>query len=146
MADFILTDGDMANFQPAFGAAIVTVIPGKITGSGPGTIGGKKICVEGDESSVQVSGCMYIAGKYTIPGNGTLTISALGGDQKASKTKSGGTAVLLKGSTFTAEFAVDSPAQFILPAPPGGTEPDPTPKYANGKGSFITTNTKFKGA
>lgn len=144
MADFILVDGDMVMFQPAFGAAIVTVQPGTISGTGPATIGSINICVDGDESGVSVPGCMYIAGKYSVPGSGTLSITSLGGDQIASKTNSGGTAVLLKGSTFTAEFAVQSPAQFITPS--GAPEPDTTTTYANGKGSFVNSNTKFKGA
>jgi hypothetical protein len=52
MSDFILMDGDQAIFMPMFGAAVVVVQPGKLAGSGPATLGGKTICVEGDESKV----------------------------------------------------------------------------------------------
>ena len=89
-------------FLPAFSPAIVVVRPGSLEGSGPATIGGKKICVDGDESKVAVRGCTYMTPQYSIPGTGTLKISALAGNQKATKTKSGGKAVLLKGGSFTA--------------------------------------------
>ena len=141
MPDFILIDGDMVTFLPAFGAAIVVVQPGTLAGSGPATIGGKKVCVDGDETKVSVPGCQYIAGAFVVPGTGTLTIASLGGDQKGTKTNSGGKAVLLKGSQFTAQFEVQSPAK----QPPTANTPDSTPKYS-GNGSFVTTNTKFKGS
>ena len=141
MTDYILIDGDIASFMPAFSPAIVVVQPGDITASGKTTLGGKKVCIEGDESSVSVPGCMYIAGGFCIPGTGTLTIASLAGDQVAEKTTDSDTAVMLKGSTFTAEFEVQSPAQ--QPAPPAPPIPDPPPTYT-GSGMFITTNTKWK--
>lgn len=144
MADFILVDGDMVNFMPNFGAAIVVVQPGALQGSGPATVGGKKICVDGDEKNVQVPGCTYMTPQYSIPGTGTITIESLAGNQKAQKTKTGGKNALLKGATFTAKFQVESPAQ----QPPPGTSPpipDSTPQYS-GQGSFVASNTKFKGA
>jgi hypothetical protein len=141
MGDFILIDGDKANFIPAFGIATVVVRPGDLQGSGPATIGGKKICVEGDESKVSVPGCMYTAGPFSIPGTGTLKIDSLGGDQTAKKTKTGGKAVLLKGTMFTAKFEVQSPAQ--QPSAPSPV-PDGTPSYT-GQGTFITTNLKVSG-
>ena len=143
MSDFILIDGDIVVFMPAFGAAMVVVQPGKLEGSGPATIGGKNVCVDGDESKVSVAGCMYMAGQYSIPGTGTLKISALAGDQKAQKTQSGGKPVLLKGGNFTAKFEVQSPAQQPPPAP-GPPIPDATPQYS-GNGMFITTNAKVTG-
>lgn len=143
MSDFILINGDMVNFQSAFGAANVIVKPGKITGSGPPSIDNKKICIEGDESSVSVPGCQYTAGQYSsVPGVGTLKIQSLAGDQKSKKMKIKGKAVLLKGSQFNAIFEVQSPAL----APPKGAappEPDTSPSYS-GKGSFTTSNSKFK--
>ena len=143
MPDFILIDGDKATFMPAFGAAIVVVQPGSLKGSGPATLNGKKICVEGDEKSVEVSGCSYIAGSFSIPGTGTLKISALAGNQKASNTRTGGKVVLLKGGQFTAKFEVTNQAK--MPSPPGPPVPDPTPQYL-GQGMFTTTNRKFKGS
>lgn len=144
MPDFILIDGDIANFIPAFGAATVVVQPGKLAGSGPATLNGKNICVDGDEKNVSVPGCTYMTPQYSIPGVGTLKIEALAGDQKATKTNTGGKAVLLKGSNFTAKFEVQSPAQQPPPGP-GSPIPDSTPQYS-GNGMFITTNTKFQGS
>jgi hypothetical protein len=143
MGDFIIIDGDIANFIPAFGQAVVVVQPGNITGSGPATINGKPICVDGDEASVEVPGCMYIAGPYSIPGSGTLKIDALAGNQLASKTNTGGKKVILKGSQFTAKFEVQSPAQQPPPGP-GSPIPDSTTSYS-GQGMFVTTNVKVNG-
>ncbi len=143
MGDYILIDGDIANFLPAFGAAVVVVQPGTLTASGPATLDGKKLCVEGDESSVEVPGCMYMTPQYSIPGTGTLKIDALAGDQVAKHTNTGGTPVMLKGSMFTAKFEVQSPAKQPPPGP-GPPIPDATPSYS-GNGSFTTTNVKLTG-
>ena len=143
MSDFILIEGDKANFLPNFGAALVVVRPGDLTGSGPASIKGKKICVDGDEKQVFVSGCMYMTPQYCIPGTGTLKIDAIASDQKATKTKTGGKPVLLKGGTFTAKFEVQSPAQQPPPGP-GAPIPDSTTQYS-GEGMFVTTNSLFQG-
>lgn len=140
MSDYLLLDGDQAIFTPSFGAAIVVVQPGTLTASGPATVNGKQVCVAGDEQSVSVPGCSYVTPLHPIPGVGTLEIAALAGDQIARKTRSGGTLVLLVGSSFTATFVVQCPA---LQSPPGSA-PDPMPRYP-GSGSFLTTNTKFRG-
>ena len=144
MSDFILIEGDMVMFLPAFGPAMVVVQPGTLQGSGPATIGGKKVCVDGDEGNVMVAGCMYTTPQYSIPGVGTLKISALAGDQKAGKTNSGGKAVLLKGGSFTAKFEVQGPAQQPPPGP-GPPVPDSMTEYS-GSGMFVTTNLKVMGA
>ena len=140
MSDFILIDGDKANFNPTFGLAIVVVRPGDLKASGKATLKGKKVCIDGDEKNVSVPGCMYTTPTYSVPGTGTLKIAALGADQKAQKTNSVGKSVLLKGSIFTARFEVQSPAQL----PPPASTPDATPLYS-GTGTFITTNTKWQG-
>ncbi|MDB9496266.1 hypothetical protein PN441_05120 [Spirulina major CS-329] len=141
MADFILTTGDLAMFNPTFGSAIVTVIPGNLTGTGKGMINKKMVCVDGDEKTVMVPGCPYITASHPIPGVGMLSIASLGADQKAKRTKSNNKPVLLKGSTFTAKFQVMAPAQQPTPA---GPIPDPAPQYS-GTGTFITTNMRVKG-
>jgi len=138
MSDFVLIDGDQVLFLPAFTPAIVVVQPGKLAGSGPATIGGKAMAVDGDESKVSVPGCSYITASHPIPGVGTLKIQSLAGNQKATKTQTGGKKVLLKGAMFTAKFEVQSPAQQPTP---GGPVPDATPQYS-GQGQFLTTNTK----
>lgn len=142
MSDYVLIDGDLAMFMPSFGAAVVVVQPGTLSGSGPATQDGTALCVEGDESSVSVPGCMYMTPQYSIPGTGTLSIDSLASDQVATKTRTGGTAVLLKGGNFTAKFEVQSPAQQPPPGP-GSPIPDATTQYS-GQGSFVTTNVKFK--
>lgn len=144
MLDSILIDGDIALFMPNFGAAIVVVQPGNLKGSGPATINGKKICVDGDEKQVSVPGCTYMTPQYCIPGVGTLEIAALAGDQKATKTKTGDKVMLLKGSKFTAKFSVQTPAQQPPPGP-GGPIPDSTPQYS-GNGMFIVGNVLIKGS
>ena len=144
MSDFILIDSDKAIFLPNFGTAVVVVKPGKIQGSGPATLNGKKICVSGDEKSVEVSGCTYMTPQYSIPGTGTLKIASLAGNQKAKKTLTGGKVVLLKGGQFTAKFEVQSQAKQPPPGP-GSPIPDPTPQYS-GQGMFVTTNQKFQGS
>jgi len=141
MNKLILIDGDKAIFLPAFGAATVVVQPGTLQASGPATCGGKKICVDGDESKVAVAGCMYVTAQHSIPGTGTLKIASLAGDQKARMTNSGGKAVLLKGSQFIAKFEVQSPAQQPPPGP-GSPVPDATPQYS-GQGMFMPGNMKF---
>lgn len=140
MADLVVLDGDQALFEPSFGAATVVVQPGKLQASGPSLCRGAKVCVDGDESSVSVAGCTYMAGPYSIPGTGTLKIQALGADQVATKTQTGGVALMLVGSKFDAVFEVQSPAQQPQAS---GPVPDATPKYS-GKGSFQTANTHYK--
>jgi hypothetical protein len=144
MLDSVLIEGDIAMFIPTFGMAIVVVQPGKLEGSGPATIKGKKICVDGDEKKVSVPGCPYITPQYCIPGTGTLEIAALAYDQKATKTNTGGKAVLLKGSQFTAKFSVQTPAQQPPPGP-GSPIPDSSTEYS-GNGMFITSNFLIKGS
>jgi hypothetical protein len=144
MLDSILLEGDKAVFLPNFGAAVVVVRPGNLTGSGPATIKGKLVCVDGDEKKLQVSGCTYCTPQYSIPGVGTLEIAALAGNQKATKTNTGGKPVLLKGSNFTAKFSVQTPAQQPPPGP-GSPIPDATPQYS-GNGMFIPTNVLVKGS
>lgn len=142
MSDFVVIDGDQAMFLPAFGAAMVVVQPGVITGSGPATVGGKAVCLEGDEGSVSVPGCMYVAPPYVIPGTGTLEIDQLAGDQLTQTTVGGGTKLILKGSMFVAKFSVNSPAQQPQAT---GPVPDATPSYS-GNGQFVTTNMTVKAA
>lgn len=142
MSDLILIDTDLVMFMPSFGAATVLVQPGQLKATGPATIGGKKICVDGDEKQVQVPGCTYVAPPFVIPGVGTLKIDSLAGDQKASHSNVDGKLMLLKGGNFTAKFEVQSPAQ--QPAPPGPPVPDGSPSYS-GQGQFIPANQTVTG-
>ena len=136
MNDLVVLDGDLAMFLPAFGAAVVVVRPGPITGSGPATTGGHAVCLEGDEDSVSVAGCMYVAPPYVIPGTGTLQIDQLAGDQLTQTVAGGSKKLILKGSQFVAKFTVASPAQQPQVS---GPVPDATPSYS-GNGQFVTVN------
>jgi hypothetical protein len=138
MSDFIIMTGDTVMFSPNFAPAIVNVVPGTITGSSKITISGAIACVQGDETSVTVP-ATYISGAFSVPGAGTLTISALGSDQLGQKTSSTQKPLILKGSTFTAQFSVQAPA-----TNPSSGAPDGVPMYS-GTGQFQTTNTRSKG-
>lgn len=139
MSNLIIIDGDVVNFLPTYGSAVVVPIPTTIAGSASKTtVAGKAACLEGDEKDVQSAGCMYVAPPYVIPGTGTLKIDKLAGDQLTEKTKIEGKKVILHGSTFDAVFEVQSPAQ--MPAPPGPPVPDSMTKYSGGKGMFVPSN------
>lgn len=135
--DYVLIDGDTVTYI-GFPPTIV-VLPGKLTATGPATLTDKKVCIEGDEASGKVDNVPYSMPPF-VGGTGTLEIVALGGDQKATKTKSGDTPMLLLGSVFTARFKVVSQAKN-----PADGSPDTTPEYP-GQGKFITTNSKFRGS
>jgi len=137
MADTPLVDGDHAQFEPIFAAAVVAVAPGTITGSGKSVAGGKKICVEGDEASVVVAGCKYVAPPFVTPGTGTIKIAKLGPDQLSLITTDSAKKIILKGSYFIAKFQVQQAA-----VDPVTSAPDPSPFYP-GQGHFITTNFKI---
>lgn len=137
-ADFVVKTGDLATFNPNFGTAIVLVAPGNITGSGRFKVDGQLVCVQGDEASVSVPGVSYVSPPFTVPGVGTLTIQSLGADQLGQKTSSSQKPVILKGSMFTAQFQVTTPAS----QPSAGF--DPVPLYT-GTGQFVTSNVRSKG-
>jgi hypothetical protein len=134
--DYVLIDADQALFEPTFGAAMVVVRPGKLRGSAPASLNGKRLCVVGDEASATVTGCLYSSGAYPIPGVGSLEVASLGSNQRTRTIQSGGQQLLLVGGSFTARFKVESPAQQPTAA---GPIPDPMATYT-GKGRFLTTN------
>ncbi len=136
--DVIIMDGDQVNFLPVFGSALVSVQPGKMIASGKTTIKGKKVCVDGDESKVEVANCSYVAPPFVIPGTGTLTIKKLAPDQLTQKSKSGNKSIVIKGNMFIAEFKVTAQAK----QPPPTNAPDPVPMYP-GQGQLIPANTKI---
>lgn len=144
MADFILVDGDKANYSPQFGAAMVTVQFGKLTATGSGKINDKKICIKGDESSAKVD-CSYMTLQFLTQGSGTIEISPLKDSSShiASDTLTGGKKVMLKGSYFKAKFTVKKPAE--QRNPDGTVVFDTTSEYSGGRGYFLSTNVKIKG-
>lgn len=143
MADSILLDGDMVNFNPSFGPAIVTIgQPVKLRATGGDPVFGRKMCVEGDERNVLVASCMYITGQCPIPGVGNITILLLNPASVARKTTSLGKKVLLKGLPFIARFQVLAPAMMVMPT--GQQVPDAIPYY-QGSGSFLSTGPTKQG-
>ncbi len=139
MSDFILLDGDKAIFQSDFLGAMVIPVEGSIKASGAASFNGSKICIEGDEASVEVKGVLYSTPLYTTLGTGTLLIESLAANHIATHTKSAGTAVMLKGGSFCAKFRVQSPATH----PVSGT-PDSITEYYGGNGVFVNSNSKVK--
>jgi len=137
MSDFMLLTEDVVHFDPAFGVAVVAVMPGVLEGSANASLGEKKVCVEGNEAKVKVSGCAYTTSVYSKAGSGTLTIESLAEGQKAQKTKFDEKPALLKGGKFIAKFTVDVQAM----KPPTDT-PDETPFYL-GRGVFKTNNDQW---
>jgi hypothetical protein len=134
MADSILLDGDMVTFNQAFGPAIVlNAQPAKLRATGGDPVYGRKMCVEGDERLVVVPGCAYVAGPFSIPGMGNITILQLNPASVARKTTSLGRKVLLKGLPFIARFQVLAPAMMLMPT--GEQIPDTCPIY-QGSGTF----------
>lgn len=143
--DKILLNGDMATFDPKFGAATVAVRPDPILGHGPAMVKGKLICVEGDEKTVVVAGCTYITANHTIPGVGIITIKKLNANQLAKKAKTGGKKIMLLGGDYEAEFTVLAPAIDPKSPPVVPPQPDlPPGKKYNGKGRFVASNVTHK--
>ena len=141
--DTVLVEGDLAEFERAFAPATVTVRPGTLIGTGPATLQGRRMCLVGDESKVQVVGCPYNTPAFPTFGTGTLEIAALAEDQKAQKSSVNGTPMMLVGSGFTARFTVAVPAQIQTAA---GPSLDTTTVYS-GRGKFTSTNnTHFRGS
>lgn len=144
MLDNVLINGDYAIFDPVITGGIITgpIMPGKIKGTGKATVKKKKICVKGDEKSIVVGNCPYIAGSYVIPGMGTFTIKKLSPNQVSKKTRLAKKGILLKGIRFQAEFTVNTPAQ--QPNPPAPNLLDQAGKKYKGSGKFQSFNTSYK--
>ena len=133
-SDTIIMDGDEVEFSiPLISVNEKTTIKA----SGKTTINGKKICVDGDEKSVEIPNCDYILGSF-VGGKGTLKIKQLVPNQLTKKAKSGNKSIILKGKPFIAQFDVTKPGA----APPNNT-PDPVPFYI-GLGKFKPNNEKIK--
>jgi len=139
MSDFIIIDNDEVHFNSTFQNAFIIPVPGNIKGTGGATLSGKKVCIDGDEASVEVTNVTYISPPY-VGGQCTLLIDKLGKDQIADHTNSNQKKVILKGVMFEAVFEVTQPG-----TDPASGNPDPNFMYSGGTGYFKTNNTKFKG-
>ena len=138
MGSKVIIDGDMIQISinaPCIVPQLASPVP--LVASGFSKVTDKVVCVEGDELPPSIkSPLVYMSGGYTIPGTGTVKVT-LNDDNKTSVAKDKDKKMLLKGSTFQAEFDVQSPAQMPTPA---GPQPDPMSKYT-GTAKFITTDT-----
>jgi hypothetical protein len=137
-AKLVICNGDMLQVTinpPCVVPQLAAPVP--LVASGFSTVNDQAVCVEGDElpPSIKNVPLPYTSAAY-VGGTGTLKVT-LNADNKTSTATDKDKKMLLKGSTFQAEFDVQSPAQ--MPTP-GGPQPDPQPKYT-GTAKFITTNT-----
>ena len=141
MADNILVTDDTVSFDKMFQMAEVEIPLVKIKGNGKMTIGGKAVCLDGDEKEVKAENCPYKANGGTITGGfGTVEILMITPQHKAKKTTDSGKPVLLKGSTFYAKFTVKSPGLDATKQ----NAPDPMTLYI-GTGKFEAANQKHTG-
>lgn len=132
MSNILVVDGDKVQFDILFGHRTVTATTGTITGTGHFTVGGNKVCLDKDISSVEVRNVSYIAGAF-VNGLGTLKIKALQSGQPQPWCLSENP-VITVGTQFIAVFEPTSPAKNPNQVP----EPTaPTP----GTGRFINSQT-----
>ena len=131
----LLVTGDLAVFPTVFGVALVPApLTAPVVGSGQAKVGVLAVCVAGDEASVVVA-CTYMAGAFTVPGTGMLTIESLATDQSSQGVSSGNKAALLARSKFVAKLQVIAGA-----ANPAGVL-DTVPTYT-GEGEFQSSNVR----
>jgi Contractile injection system spike tip protein len=137
VGDFVIKTNDMIQITitpPALVPQLTAPVPLLGTGTTV-TIGGVPICLMGDELPPALKAPMpYTSPPFVTPGMGTLTI-ILAPNNLSKKTVQG-KAMLLKGATFQASFAVSAPAMQPTPA---GPVPDPV-MTKPGTCQFITTN------
>jgi hypothetical protein len=141
MADstkLVICDNDQIQIQIDSPCLVPQLVaPVSLVANGQSTVSDNKVCVEGDElpPSIKNVSLSYMSGSYVKPGTGTVKVT-LNDDNKTSVSKDVDRKILLKGSSFTAEFDVQSPA--MMPSATG-LVPDPMSKYS-GTAQFITTN------
>lgn len=138
MADVVIRTGDMIQITipaPAVVPAIAAPVP--LTGSSTNvTVVGTLVCLQGDElPPVLRVPLVYTSPPFVTPGTGTLTITLMP-DNLTKKVTNSGKPLLLKGGTFQAMFAVNSPAMQPTAA---GPVPD-TVVQKPGTAKFISTN------
>lgn len=135
--DFIIVTSDMIQVTippPTIVPQLMAPVP--LVGTGQSVlVGGKLICLEGDELPPSLRGPLpYTAPPFVTPGTGTLEITLMPNNKTAQTVN--GKKILLKGTTFTVRFNVQTPAQQPTP---GGPVPDPV-AVKPGTAQFITTN------
>ena len=111
MSKLCIVHGDTVKFLPNFMNRVIVPVPTTINGSGMASIGGKKICISGDEKKVIVSGVVYTAPStgHTTPGSGIINEITLQQDQQLMYVNSGAT-VIVQGIQFMCFFTPTAPA------------------------------------
>ncbi|KVP47940.1 hypothetical protein [Burkholderia ubonensis] len=139
MMSLVVVDSDTLLFERQFGDRIVTLVdPPLIRGTGLTTIGGVKVCIEGDEAKVRLN-ATYLTGIYTEEGTGVVTIKALDSSQLASRCTSPAALITKGQQKFTASFTFLKPAQ-TPPFPAGPIVPEfDTAPPSDGRGEFVTS-------
>jgi hypothetical protein len=133
--------GDTAVFPAnCCSGAITPELSFPLTGTGKASVGGKAVCVAGDEAKVAVV-CSYTTSTLTIPGAAELKIKALVPAQQSQVATSGKKAAILATNKFDVEMTVKTAASVVTAA--GATQTDPLATYT-GKGSFKSQNTAAK--
>lgn len=114
MGSLVIVDNDVLNIPLSFGTRVVTLTaPAIIKAGGHSIINGKKVCIQGDETLIQLPAVYIVEDK--VGGAGIVTIK-LGDDQVAKTCKDSEKALILAGTTFTATFTPKKPAQSPPPA------------------------------
>ena len=139
MSKLCIVHGDTVTFLPNFINRVIVPVPTTINGTGMATIGGKKICIAGDEKKIIQSGVVYTSPTtgHTTPGTGMINEVTLQPDQQLIYGKAGA-AIIVQGIQFMCFFTPTSPAM-IPGAPP---VPDTTVGVKT-QGFGIFTATQF---
>ncbi len=140
-ADYIITTGDFIKITIDAPTTVFTLIaPVPLQGSSADMkVNQMPVCLEGDELPAMLTSPQpYISPPYVIPGTGMVSLT-LNSDNKTEDSSNGGV-ILIKGTPFTAEFEVVSPA---MQPTPGGPVPDSSSKKS-GSAEFITANARVQ--
>ena len=143
MSKLCIVHGDPVTFLPNFIDRVIVPVPTTINGTGMATIGGKKICIAGDEKKIIVSGVVYTspATGHTTPGSGILNEVTLQPDQQLMYANAGAT-VIVQGIQFMCSFTPTAPA--MIPSVP--PVPDTTVGVkSQGFGMFTATQVFTQG-
>lgn len=140
MSSPILVQGDIFTFKDSEDFKIDGLREKLITASGHATINGSRVCIKGDEETVQldVSYNKSSFPKGHTPGTGVLSIKQVSEDQLVSHVFDSDTLLLNGTSTceYEAELKVVAPAIDTTKNPP---VKDPEPSYQT-SGTFTPKN------
>lgn len=133
----LLLTGDFAVFPSSWPSLILDAeMQVALTGTGKASVDGKKVVVEADLASVQMT-VAYKTPLLSTPGTGILMIERILPPVASKLVKTGGAPVLLQQAKFIAKFQVLGKAMF--PGPP--VLQDPLAEH-KGLGEFRSNNAK----